>query len=113
MKTNTNAYNDTKVATRAKIKTYKIGQKNVLAKIYATELIQELPPVLKSIDRMYWLIDRLSINRILVRSIESLKLCKTRNRNRNRIEILPFFFFFGTNQKLIDSNMKHKTTQKN
>jgi hypothetical protein len=47
MKTNTNAYNGTKVATRAKIKTYKIGPKNVLAKISATELIRELPHVLQ------------------------------------------------------------------
>jgi len=71
-----------------------------LAKISATELIQELPPVLKLIDQMYWSIDRI---------FETLQ--DQEQKQKRNINSLSFFFFC-TNQKLIDSNMKHKTTQK-
>jgi hypothetical protein len=104
----------TKIAAKVKIRILtKWDQKEFLVKISATDLIQELPSELRSIDRMYWSIDRKSIDRTYIRSIEYSKFCRARNRNRNRIENLFFFFFllFGTTQKLIDSNMKQKTTQ--
>jgi len=57
--------------------------------------IQELPLVLKSIDRMYWSIDR------IFETLQDQEQKQKQNKNS--------FFFFNTNQKLIDSNMKRKT----
>jgi hypothetical protein len=63
----------TKIAVKIRILT-SWDQKEFLVKISATDLIQELPSELSSIDRMF-------------------EICKAMNRNRNKTENLFFFFF--------------------
>jgi hypothetical protein len=77
--------------------TYKLGPRRIFffgEKFSATDLIQELPSELRSIDRVLWSIDRKWIDRNCIRSIDNLKCAGPGTETEIEQKISLFFFFF-------------------